>query len=73
MSTTGLVYDASPHLPAPSALRPFAQPALAGEGVWRPAGRLVRGFPAVYETFLRPDAVHPSVVDGIAWLEHKLL
>ena len=36
-------------------------------------GRLVRGAPAVYETFLRPDAVHTSIVDGIAWLDTKLL
>jgi hypothetical protein len=33
----------------------------------------VRGIPAVYETFLRPDAVHTSVVDGIAWMDTRLL
>jgi len=33
----------------------------------------VHGLPSVYETFLRPDAVHTSVVDGIAWLDTKLL
>ena len=61
------------HLQAPSRLVPLASPALAGEGTWRPAGRLVKGVPAVYETFLRPDAIHTSVVDGIAWLDTKLL
>jgi hypothetical protein len=33
----------------------------------------VQGSPAVYATFLRPDAVHSSVVDGIAWLDTRLL
>ncbi len=73
VSTTGLRRDSPAHLPAPAPLAPFAQPALAGEGSWRPVGRLVRGVPAVYETVLRPDAVHTSVVDGIAWLDTKLL
>jgi uncharacterized protein YigE (DUF2233 family) len=27
----------------------------------------------VYETFLRPDAVHTSVIEGVAWLDTKLL
>jgi len=66
--------DGSPtYLPAPAPLEPFARPVLAGEGIWRPVGRPVRGVPAVYETFLRPDAVHTSVVDGIAWFDTKLL
>jgi hypothetical protein len=29
--------------------------------------------PAVYETYLRPDAVHTSVVVGVAWMDTKLL
>jgi len=60
-------------LPKPANLRPFATPPLAGEGVWRPAGRPVDGVPAVYTTFMRPDTVHTSVVDGIAWLDTRLL
>jgi uncharacterized protein YigE (DUF2233 family) len=36
-------------------------------------GRLVQGIPAIYATFLRPDAIHTSVVDGIAWLNTRLL
>jgi hypothetical protein len=60
-------------LPAPAPLATFALPALPGEGTWKPVGRLVRGVPAVYETFLRPDGVHTSVVDGIAWLDTRLL
>ena len=49
--------------PAPCTLgpmQPFASPALPGEGQWSLAGRLVGGIPAVYETTLRPDAVHTS-------------
>jgi len=61
------------HLTAPAPLAPFARPGLAGEGIWKPVGRLARGIPAVYETFLRPDAIHTSVVDGIAWLDTRLL
>jgi len=72
-STTSLRRDSPAHLSAPEPLAPIARPALPGEGAWKPAGRLVRGIPAVYETFLRPDAVHTSVVDGIAWLDTKLL
>ena len=70
---TGVRRDTAIDLPAPGPLATFAQPPLAGEGTWKPVGRLVRGVPAVYETFLRPDAVHTSVVDGIAWLDTKLL
>jgi hypothetical protein len=65
--------SAPPHLPPPSAVAPLAQPGLAGEGVWHPAGRLVGGIPAVYEAFLRPDPVHTSLVAGIAWMDTTLL
>jgi len=71
--STPLADGSAAYLPAPAPLKPFAQPVLAGEGIWRPVGRQVRGVPAVYETFLRPDAVHTSVVDGIAWLDTRLL
>jgi uncharacterized protein YigE (DUF2233 family) len=33
----------------------------------------VGGIPAVYEAFVRPDAVHTSVVTGVAWMDTKLL
>ncbi|MGH7732717.1 MAG: phosphodiester glycosidase family protein, partial [Gemmatimonadales bacterium] len=61
------------HLPVPEPLVPLAGPAIAGEGVWHPAGRLVHGIPAVYEAYLRPDPVHTSVVDGVMWFDTKLL
>jgi hypothetical protein len=61
------------HLPPPAAIAPFASPAIPGEGQWSAAGRLVHGLPAVYETRMRPDAVHTSEVVGIAWMDTKLL
>ncbi len=62
-----------PHLAPPPAMVPAAVPALPGEGQWSPVGRLVGGIPAVYETTLRPDAVHTSYVVGVAWMDTKLL
>ncbi|HXQ19334.1 MAG TPA: phosphodiester glycosidase family protein [Acidimicrobiales bacterium] len=61
------------HLPPPAPITPFASPAIAGEGQWSPVGRPVRGIPAVYETTLRPDAVHTSYVVGVAWMDSELL
>ena len=56
----------------PVNLVPFVRPALAGEGVWHAAGRLVDGVPAVYTTTVRlPD--NPSVNAGVAWMNTKLL
>jgi hypothetical protein len=61
------------HLPEPPAIAPIASPPVAGEGQWQPAGRTVQGIPAVYETYLRPDTVHTSVVTAVAWMDTKLL
>lgn len=61
------------HLPPPSPIQPFASPAISGEGQWSPVGRLVGGIPAVYETTLRPDAIHTSYVVGVAWMDTELL
>ncbi|MGD0944735.1 MAG: phosphodiester glycosidase family protein [Acidimicrobiales bacterium] len=73
LATTGAHGEVAAHLPTPAPLASFARPSLPGEGAWKPVGRLVMGIPAVYETFLRPDADHTSVVDGVAWLDTKLL
>ncbi len=62
-----------PHLAAPAPIVPPASPPLPGEGQWSPAGRTVGGSPAVYVTTLRPDAVHTSLVVGVAWMDTKLL
>ncbi len=61
------------HLPMPPAIVPLASPPIAGEGQWSPAGRYVNGVPAVYETFLRPDPIHTSLVVGVAWMDTTLL
>ena len=61
------------HLPPPPPISPIASPPVAGEGQWHAVGRLVHGLPAVYEAYLRPDAVHTSVVVGVAWMDTKLL
>ncbi len=58
-------------LPTPTALQAFGAPALAGEGVWTPAGRSVDGIKAVYETTLvPPGGTQPA---GIAWMDTRLL
>jgi hypothetical protein len=61
------------HLAPPTPIAPIASPPVAGEGQWHPVGRLAGGLPAVYEAYLRPDAVHTSVVVGVAWMDTKLL
>jgi hypothetical protein len=58
-------------LPGPDPLVPFMRPAGAGQGKWIPAGRLVGGLPAVYETTLvPPGGTRPA---GIAWMDTGLL
>jgi hypothetical protein len=61
------------HLPPPTTVVSPASPLLPGEGQWHPAGRTVDGLPALYETFVRPDAVHTSYVIGMAWMDTDLL
>ena len=61
------------HLPRPARMSTPAKHPLAGEGVWHPAGRTVGGVPAVYQTWVRPDGVHTSLVTGVAWMDTKLL
>ncbi len=61
------------HLRRPARMTSPAKHELKGEGVWRPAGRLVGGIPAVYTTWVRPDGVHTSLVTGVAWMDTKLL
>ena len=72
-SSTVPLTSGPPHLPTPKPIQPFASPPIPGEGQWSPAGRTVGGIPALYETTLRPDAVHTSYVVGVAWMDTKLL
>lgn len=60
-------------LPPPAPITPFVADPLAGEGQWRPLGRLVDGVPAMYATYLRPDAVHTGLVATVAWIDPKLV
>jgi Phosphodiester glycosidase len=63
-----------------NSIRPIVPPRLAslvaaplpGEGAWRVLGS-VRGVPAIYGTFMRPDNVHTSYVAAIASLDPSLL
>jgi Phosphodiester glycosidase len=71
--SVALVATGPPHLPPPAPILPLASPPIAGEGQWSPVGRLVGGVPAIYETTLRPDAIHTSYVVGVAWMDTKLL
>jgi len=71
---TGSTKTAAGALPVPARIiSPAAHPA-ADEGVWHPVARYTAGgVPAVYEAFVRPDAVHTSYVVGVAWMDTKLL
>ncbi|HSR83232.1 MAG TPA: hypothetical protein VLM11_03520 [Streptosporangiaceae bacterium] len=60
----------SPALPQPVALTPFRSSA-DGQGIWLPAGRPVRGYPALFETTLVPPG--GSAAAGIAWMDTRLL
>ena len=71
--TTTPTVTTLPHLPAPAPIVPLASPPVAGEGQWSPIGRMVDGLPAIYETMLRPDAIHTSYVVGVAWMDTELL
>jgi hypothetical protein len=45
---------------------------LAGEGVWRVL-ETVKGEPAIFGTFLRPDSTHTSYVAGIVSMDQRLV
>ena len=59
-------------LARPANLAPFVTPALAGEGVFRPAGRPVQGHSAIFTTTIRP-LNNPTTVAGVAWIDTNLL
>jgi hypothetical protein len=56
----------------PRRLSSPAGAALPGEGAWRVIAT-VKGEPAMYSTFLRPDSVHTSYVSGIVSMDQRLL
>jgi len=62
----------TPPLPAPATLQPFSgTPAYASERAWQPAGPLVAGQAAVYQTLLVPPG--GTARAGIAWMDTHLL
>ena len=53
----------------PPAIAPVIQPALAGEGRWRPAMLGAGRRPAVLVTALRSEPDYPRLVTGVAWID----
>jgi hypothetical protein len=56
----------------PEKLTSPAKNPLPGEGVWRVL-ETVKGEPAIFGTFLRPDSVHTSYVSGIVSMDQRLV
>ena len=54
----------------PATIPPFASGALPGEGVWQTVGRSPG---VVCFAYMRPDAVHTSVLVGAAWMNMSSL
>lgn len=54
---------------APANIAPLVATPLPGEGKWQQSGRLVHGRPAMWIAYLRPDAVHTSLLAGVAYLD----
>jgi hypothetical protein len=71
LPTVGLPNGGSvaPYAPAPIA--PIINPALPGEGVWRPTGPLVGGAAPLLVTTFRPDPNYPQMVAGVAWMDRS--
>jgi hypothetical protein len=59
-----------PNIP-PKLASPAGQ-ALPGEGVWRVL-ETVKGYPAIFGTFLRPSAVYTSYVAGLVSMDQRLV
>jgi len=72
------LHHRSPPLPPPAgATLPApigtpAQPSLPGEGQWQVTAT-VHGFPAMAQTFLRPDATHTSYTAAATWFDPQLV
>jgi hypothetical protein len=53
----------------PPRVKPAIQPALPGEGVWRPAAAHAGARPPVLVTTFRSDPEYPQFVAGVAWID----
>lgn len=63
-----------PHLPRPADVAvPDGVTPVPNEGVWQPVGPLVGGAQSMYTTQVRPDSVHTSVLDGLVWMDPRLV
>ncbi len=63
-----------PHLPKPADVAvPDGVNPVANEGIWQPVGPLVGGAQSMFTTQVRPDSVHTSVLDGLVWMDPKLV
>ncbi len=56
-------------LPAPAALTSPAPTPVDGEGQWSPIDHASTGPPGAYATLIRPDDVHTSILDAVAWID----
>ena len=71
---TTTVKSVAPHLPKPANVQvPEGVTPVANEGVWLPVGPMVGGAQAMYTTQVRPDSVHTSILDGLTWMDPKLV
>ncbi len=71
---TTTVKVVAPHLPKPPNVQvPEGVTPVPNEGVWLPVGPMVGGAQAMYTTQVRPDSVRTSILDGLAWMDPKLL
>jgi hypothetical protein len=55
----------------PPRIEPLIQPALPGEGVWRPAAAHAGPRPPVLLTSFRSDPEYPRFVAGVAWIDSQ--
>lgn len=71
---TTTVKTVAPHLPKPANVPvPEGVIPVPNEGVWQPVGPTVGGAQAMYTTQVRPDSVRTSILDGLTWMDPKLL
>jgi hypothetical protein len=62
------------HLPKPANVAvPDGVTPVENEGVWQPIGPLIGGAQGIYVTQVRPDSVRTSILDGLAWMDPKLV
>jgi hypothetical protein len=71
VSSSGSAKRHTVHYYRPPRIRPLAQPALRGEGVWRPtfAGGGSRP-PVLVASFRSDPRTYPQLVAGVAWIDH---